>query len=495
MDVRQQMESFWVEHSTDASLEEMFLDSNAEEITVHEVPEISSFLPDYRNKRVLELGAGIGRYTTAFASEASHVTAVEFMEKFVEKNKEVNSRFENAEFLCCDVTKLEREENNYDFVFSNWLLMYISDEEMPPLLTNVLKWLREDGLFFFHESCFIQSGDKKRKFNPTKYRSPLAYGTFLDSICIQEADGAWSSFQLVWARGLQSYIRLKSNPNQLCWLYKKVKSKSPPSGAGSATSVQQFLDKQQYTINGILRYEKIFGAGYVSTGGLKTTEKFVATLDLKPGQKVIDVGCGIGGGDFYMADKYGVSVLGIDLSSNMISIALEQSLKQHKHLQDKVQFEICDVTTRNYPDSCFDVIYSRDTILHIEDKATLFKKLFQWLKVGGKLLISDYCCGPQPWSDAFREYVKQRQYHLLEPPQYGQVLENAGFQNVQAEDCTDMFMKILDEEIARTEGGKEAFVKEFSLEDYTAIVGGWKRKVERCKQGHQKWGLFTATKN
>lgn len=35
---------------------------------------------------------------------------------------------------------------------------------------------------------------------------------------------------------------------------------------------QQFLDQNQYSNNSILRYEKIFGRGFVSTGGLETTE-------------------------------------------------------------------------------------------------------------------------------------------------------------------------------------------------------------------------------
>lgn len=88
----------------------------------------------------------------------------------------------------------------------------------------------------------------------------------------------------------------------------------------------------------------------------------MAKLELKPGQKVLDVGCGIGGGDFYMAEDFNVEVVGIDLSINMISIALVRAIGRNR----LVEFEVADCTKKTYPDSTFDVIYSRDTILHIQ---------------------------------------------------------------------------------------------------------------------------------
>lgn len=42
----------------------------------------------------------------------------------------------------------------------------------------------------------------------------------------------------------------------------------------------------------------------------------------------------------------------------------------------QVVFEVADATKRSYSDESFDVIYSRDTILHIEDKKSLFAKFF-----------------------------------------------------------------------------------------------------------------------
>ena len=52
--------------------------------------------------------------------------------------------------------------------------------------------------------------------------------------------------------------------------------------------------------------------------------------------KVLDIGCGTGGSAFYMAKHYGVEVLGVDLSQNMLDIANEH---KHKLFDEKVNFQ------------------------------------------------------------------------------------------------------------------------------------------------------------
>jgi len=43
---------------------------------------------------------------------------------------------------------------------------------------------------------------------------------------------------------------------------------------------------------------------------------------------------------------------------------------------------VSDATKRRFPDATFDVVYSRDTILHIRDKLDLFRKFYVSVHTG-----------------------------------------------------------------------------------------------------------------
>lgn len=47
--------------------------------------QILSLLPSRKGKSVIELGAGIGRYTAELAKEAEHVLAMDFIESAIKK--------------------------------------------------------------------------------------------------------------------------------------------------------------------------------------------------------------------------------------------------------------------------------------------------------------------------------------------------------------------------------------------------------------------------
>jgi phosphoethanolamine N-methyltransferase len=47
--------------------------------------------------------------------------------------------------------------------------------QVEDLSQKAISWLKPGGYIFFRESCFHQSGDQKRKNNPTHYRQPSFY--------------------------------------------------------------------------------------------------------------------------------------------------------------------------------------------------------------------------------------------------------------------------------------------------------------------------------
>lgn len=65
-------------------------------------------------------------------------------------------------------------------------------------------------------------------------------------------------------------LQVKNNPNQICWVLEL--SERDASKSQGYQTFQKFLDHKQYSRNGILRYEVMFGRDYVSTGGHGTTK-------------------------------------------------------------------------------------------------------------------------------------------------------------------------------------------------------------------------------
>lgn len=103
-----------------------------------------SLLGSVEGKRVVELGAGIGRFTGELCKTAAHVLALDFMENSIVENRRINGHNKNIDFQVGDVTELQLGEGCCDVIFTNWLLMYLNDEEVTNLARNMLKWVSKD---------------------------------------------------------------------------------------------------------------------------------------------------------------------------------------------------------------------------------------------------------------------------------------------------------------------------------------------------------------
>jgi phosphoethanolamine N-methyltransferase len=271
---------------------------------------------------------------------------------------------------------------------------------------------------------------------------------------------------------------------------------SPAQSAPERTTTNEppapvYDNNGQYTRTGILRYEKIFGSGYISTGGPETTEYLVRKLGpaLKPGVKVLDVGSGIGGAALALAERFGARVTGIDLAPEMVAISLERA--REAKAPEGVSFLIGDVLTAEFPEP-FDVVWSRDALMHIHDKPRLFKRLLSLLAPGGSLVVTDYARGTGEGSPEFQAYVRSTGYHLVAPASYGKLLADAGFAEVEVEDATDKFIDIMKREADRLAANREGFVGAFSEADLKYLIDRWQMKDGFCRAGDMKWGIYKA---
>ena len=74
-------------------------------MTSQSVLQILRMLGSVKGKRVVELGAGIGRFTSHLASEASSVLALDFMENLIEANRVINQACTNVTWTAGELVQ------------------------------------------------------------------------------------------------------------------------------------------------------------------------------------------------------------------------------------------------------------------------------------------------------------------------------------------------------------------------------------------------------
>ena len=135
-------------------------------------------------------------------------------------------------------------------------------------------------------------------------------------------------------------------------------------------------------------FELIWGEGYMSPGGPEEVASLLDGIDLTDAE-ILDVGCGTGGVDVELIHGHSAAkVLGIDINPRLVERAHARA--QCAGLDRQLDF----MTVQNGPlaidDSSFDIVFSKDSILHIPDKAAFLDDIFRVLRPGGTLVGSDW---------------------------------------------------------------------------------------------------------
>ena len=113
----------------------------------------------------------------------------------------------------------------------------------------------------------------------------------------------------------------------------------------------------------------------------------LARLDLRPGDAVLDAGCGPGTDSFDIESFVmpGGKVVGVDADKKMIEVARRRAEAR----QSKVEFSIGDVCRLDYDSNSFDVVRCVLLLLHVHDPEQAVFEMVRVLRPGGRLVCID----------------------------------------------------------------------------------------------------------
>lgn len=108
-------------------------------------------------------------------------------------------------------------------------------------------------------------------------------------------------------------------------------------------------------------------------------------LDLQPGQRILDVGCGTGEDARLMAQRVapGGRVVAVDGSQHMIAVAKQRA----KDCAESVEFQTADVHRLPFADNSFDASRADRIFMHLESPAQALKEMLRVTRPGGRVLV------------------------------------------------------------------------------------------------------------
>ena len=112
-------------------------------------------------------------------------------------------------------------------------------------------------------------------------------------------------------------------------------------------------------------------------------------LRLRPGMRVADVGCGVGGPLVTIAEATGASITGINFNTRQVERGRQRA--RRAGLADICDFLYADYMDVPLPDDTFDAMYSFEAICHAPNRERAFRELYRLLKPGGEAAIVDWC--------------------------------------------------------------------------------------------------------
>ena len=148
------------------------------------------------------------------------------------------------------------------------------------------------------------------------------------------------------------------------------------------------MANSQYSERVIEGMQMLFGQGFLSPGGAPEVDEMLAGEKVA-GLTVVDLGCGIGGGTLMLAGKYEAArVIAVDVEPD--SLARTRAAADAAGLGARVETLQVSPGPLPLPDGCADMVFTKDVVCHIDDKAAAFAEMARLLRPGGRLVCADF---------------------------------------------------------------------------------------------------------
>ena len=227
-----------------------------------------------------------------------------------------------------------------------------------------------------------------------------------------------------------------------------------------------------------------------------------AFASLRPGETVVDLGCGGGLDVFLAADKVGPTgkAIGIDMTPEMLALA-----RANAGARANIEFHHATIDNLPLADASVDCVISNCVINLAADKIAVFREIARVLKPGGRLAVSDIALKrplPSEIGNDLMAYVGCIA-GAIPIPEYEAGLQSAGFAHVQVIDmktdlnayaqvenqsgcCSpamDTLLPIATCGSNEVHGGLKELLSRYNVNDYAASVRVFAIKPEPSRRG------------
>ena len=226
-------------------------------------------------------------------------------------------------------------------------------------------------------------------------------------------------------------------------------------------------------------------------------EKLVELLEISPKDKILDVGCGMGGSSLFLAKKYNVAVDGISLSQRQVEIATQIASQEGIN---NVRFKVEDaLSLSSFSNNEFDIVWSLESCEQFFDKKQFIEQAFRVLKPGGDLMLATWCSDADEYQGTEAKKYKKlcTAFQLPYMPTiayYAHLLQKEGFLNRQVLNWSDKVAESW--KIGRDSLKGHSLVKIYKMSGWTGLIFIKNAKLMQYgfDEGRVVYGVFIARK-